>query len=151
MKWLKWLWLNWLWLKLLKWLKKKTQEREREFIAMHVDKNEALQRKLHEERLLAQRLMVFLLFNSILFLGFATLLIGAGKLLIVVPAIGFVGCLVLIPHSLKVKIELDALDKLLREPERRFWGQVLRGANMGLWLALFFLIIWGFSLSEVLC
>jgi len=60
----------------MKRLEKKIQKREREFIAMHVDKNEALQRKLHEERLLAQRLMVFLLFHSILFVGFATLLRG---------------------------------------------------------------------------
>lgn len=131
----------------MKLLKKRTENRETKFKEMGMEKKEALQRKLHEESLLAQRLMVFLLVNSILFVTFATLLRSeAQKLLLAIPIIGIFACILLIPHTLGVKVELGALDKLLGEEERSYAGR-----NVSFWVAGLFLLIWIVSILEVVC
>ena len=131
----------------MKLLKKKIEKREKKLKGMGVGNEQALKRKLHEESLLAQRLMVFLLVNSILFVGFTTLLRNqAQKLIVALPIIGIIACLLLIPHTLGVKVELGALDKLLKEEERSYAGR-----NVGFWVAVFFLIIWGMAIAEVIC
>ncbi len=128
--------------------KKKIEEREKKFKEMGMGKGEALQRKLHEESLLAQRLMVFLLVNSILFVTFATLLRNeAQKLLLAIPilVIGIITCVFLIPHTRGVKVELGALDKLLGEEERSYAGR-----NVGFWVAVLFLGVWIMAILELI-
>jgi len=128
-------------------LKKKFEERERKFKEMGMCKSEALQRKLHEESLLAQRLMVFLLFNSILLIGFATLFEREAQvLLLIIPSIGIITCIFLFFHTFGVKVELNALDKLLGEEGRSYAGR-----NVGFWVAALFLVVWGGAIAEVVC
>lgn len=128
-------------------LKKEIEEREKKFKEMDMCKSEALQRKLHEESLLAQRLMIFLLFNSILLIGFATLFErGAQVLLLIIPFIGIIACIFLFFHTFGVKVELGVLDKLLGEEKRIFAGR-----DVGFWVAGLFLIVWGGSIAEVVC
>ena len=131
----------------MKVLKNRIEKRERKFKEMGMKKDEALQRKLHEESLLAQRLMVFLLFNSILLIGFATLLGRETQvLLLVIPIIGIITCFFLIPHTFGVRVELGALDKLLEEEERIFAGR-----DVGFYMAALFLGIWIVSIVEAVC
>ncbi len=136
----------------MKVLKKKVEKRKKKFEEMGMSRSEALQRKLHEEGLLGQRIMVFLLANSILFVGFATLFSSeAGVLLYTIPCIGVIASLFLFPHSFCVKIELDALAMFLREPTRSIFNELFRGVSVAIWLGVLFCIIWGASLFEVIC
>jgi len=131
----------------MKVVRERIEKRERKFKEMGMSKREALQRKLHEESLLVQRLMVFLLVSSILFATFAILLTNeAQKLLVAIPIIGIISCFFLILHTSGVKVELGALDKLLGEEERSFAGR-----NVGFWMAGFFFAIWVVSILEVVC
>lgn len=131
----------------MKLLKKRTEKRGRKFKEMGMDKSEALQHKLHEESLLAQRLMLFLLFNSILLISFATLFEREAQvLLLIIPSIGIITCFFLILHTLGVKVELGALDKLLGEE-----GRIFAGRDVGFYVAALFLVVWGGAIVEVVC
>lgn len=112
----------------------------------------SLQEKFHEEQLLTQRLTLFLLANSILFLGYIGLWNSAlqtASLKFVVPGVGIACCIVLIFNAWRVKRELNSLDKKLgiKLPygKSKIFA-VFAGRNIGFWLAGSFLAIWGFSL-----
>lgn len=114
------------------------------------------QLRLHEESLLAQRLLVFLLANSILFLGFCALIgLPAGIaylkcLRLTVPIVGSVTCAVVVAQGLGVMKDMDELDKKLGE-EKKGWRCFFRGRTIPFWLAGVFFAIWGVSLKIACC
>ena len=125
---------------------------------------------LHEENLLAQRLIIFLLLNSIL----AAALMYSVKIQLLwslwfphaVGALGIFFCLIMFPHFWRVKktlefyhLEAQKLEKDFHDLYRRReiylggYGQFtrwLRGDNTGFIFGALFLGFWVFSLIRVI-
>lgn len=136
----------------MKVLKKKIEKREKELREMRMTRREVLHRKLHEEKLLGQRILVFLTTSSILLLSFVSLLGSQASLLMWAISIsGVFSSVFLIPHSVLVRIELDALAELLKEPKRSCWGKFFRGTSVCVYLSAFFFAIWVVSIFQIGC
>lgn len=113
------------------------------------DEERVINRIQTERQLLPQRLMIFLLTNSILFVGFASL----DELFLqrVITAIGLVVSLVSLFHFLPIYRRLKALDVIagkLPDPEhthRKKWEKLFGGKTLGIWFSSIFIILWGFS------
>ena len=128
---------------------------------MTIDQFEPDRRELHEEwmhqrTLLTQRLSVFLLANSILFLGFIGLL---GKinipnlceLRLTVIAVGVLSCLLLAWNIKNSKEDLDSLEENPKLGKARATGckKLGKGRFMGFWASLLFGGLWLFSLGAL--
>lgn len=122
-----------------------------------------LKLRLHEESMLAQRLMIFLLFNSILFLGFVGLL-NSDYLWLkrIVPFTGILSCILLGCNMWRVKNMLDWLDKELEEVDSLIGKKIEEetgikklsklyiGRHIGFWVSgIFLLLVWLPSLLSV--
>jgi len=130
-----------------------------------------LKLKFHEEGLLAQRLAVFLVTSSILFLSFVQVSAQLTEVAKAVSIAGIVTCVVAFIHGRRVKNEMDRIDgnlctQGLTQKEQSKQSQytdalgieppnldfkdelksIFRGRSIFLWLSLVFGGLWGFSI-----
>jgi hypothetical protein len=118
------------------------------------DRRELHDQWMHERTLLTQRLSVFLLANSILFVGFVGL-IGeidmpdVSELRLIVIVVGILSCLLLTWNSKGAKKNLDYLEKNPKLGMEKTTGckKLGKGRFMGFWASLLFLGLWLFSLG----
>jgi hypothetical protein len=122
---------------------------------------------LHEEKLLAQRLMIFLLLNSILVIAFVSLL--GSEFVCFERAISILGIIfsILLPlHTLRVKKIIDFYQKEAQKSEEQTarlqarreeqlgqygkYTRWLRGNNTGFIFGIIFLSFWVFCLVKLI-
>jgi len=99
-----------------------------------------------ERQLLTQRLTLFLITNSILFLGFAQ--IRATWFGIFIAMMGLVLCILGAINFKGISKRLDNFEsKLEKQPDLAIKGFRVKGREMAMWFPLFFSIIWIVSLT----
>ena len=107
---------------------------------------EANAQKLREERqLLPQRLMVFLIGNSVLVLGFGTMIDNACFLSQVLGFVGLVSSSLGLAHFWRLPRRLDTLQGIEDRGCRRFLATWIHGRGIGIPCSILFVIFWLFA------
>lgn len=104
-----------------------------------------VQKAREERQLLPQRLMVFLIGNSILVLGFGPMI---GSALFLSQVLGFVGLVfsgVALAHFWRLPARLDAYEGIRDKGVRRFFTNWIRGRGIGIPCSMLFIIFWLFA------
>lgn len=104
----------------------------------------------HERSLVTQRLTVFLIVSSILFLGFVGLVGKSNNLfLTIICGSGLFSSLMMLLHSCHVKRKLNKICPYERKDEGYFWW--LKGRYMGMYASAIFGVLWALSIVAIWC
>jgi len=104
------------------------------------------QRLKEERQLLPQRLMVFLIGNSVLVLGFSTMIDSALFLSRVLGFVGLVFTCFGLAHFWRLPRRLDTLEGIQDRGFRRFLKTWKKGRGIGIPCSILFIIFWLFAL-----
>ena len=102
----------------------------------------------HERSLVTQRLTLFLIVSSILFLGFVGLL-GKGNnlFLYIICSGGLFSSIMMLLHSCHVKRKLNKICPYVRKEERYSWW--LKGRYMAMYASAIFGVLWAVSIVAI--
>jgi len=100
--------------------------------------------------MIAQRMSIFLLANSLLFFGFTSLFQSSPLkdtiLKFIVPSLGMFSCILLVANGVRAARKLDKADKQCDVPLPKGFERFFASRRQYMWFAIMFFTLWSASL-----